>query len=177
MEAYFRTHYGHIRDPWREAGQPPPTPEKVQEAGHTFSELWREERCRQLAEKSGDRLIMALWHAYARERDDLRAGKPIHPACVTSDNGWLIRPESVEQKRPRDISFWLAPFRRAVDDREWDLREEGAAPVEDHGEAERLATERAQNILDSHLRHGRYICDWLGVPFDDPSDGGADGER
>jgi hypothetical protein len=137
-------------------GRPPAAaPERVQEAKNAFWELWREEHCRQLAEETGDRLILALWQAYARERDELRPG--VHtPACVSSDNGWLIRPESVEQKRPRNVFFWLSPFRRAVDDRERALREEGATPIEDRTEAERLAGERAQEIVDGHMRQGRY---------------------
>ena len=177
LEAYFRAHYGHIRDPWQEAGHPPPPPESVQEAKNAFWELWREEHCRQLAEETGDRLILALWQAYACERDELRAGRYIHPACVSSDNGWLIRPESVEQKRPSNVFFWLSPFRRAVDDRKRALREEGATPIEDRTEAERLAGERAQEIVDGHMRHGQYLCDWLGIPFDETPDDAADRAR
>ncbi len=170
-EAYMRAQYGHIRDPWQETGHPPPSRERVQEARNAYYELWREEGCRRIAEETGDRLISALWGAYARERDDLKAGKYIHPACVSNYNLWLIRPESVEKSRPRNVSFWLSPFRRAVDDRKRALREEGAAPIKDPDEAERLANERAQQIVAMHLRSGQYHCDWLGVPFDVPPGG------
>ena len=177
FEAYVRDRYGHIRGPWQKAGDPPPAPEVVRKARNAYSDLWREEHCRRVAEKTGDRLILALWRAYARERDDLEAGKYIHPACVTSHNLWLFDPQWAEKHRSRDVFFWLWPFRRAFEDREWALREEGASPIEDPEEAERLANERAQKIVTSHLLSGRMDCERWGVPFDMPPDGAGYRER
>ena len=171
FEAYIRAQYGHIRDPWQEAGHPPPSRERVQEVRNAYDELWHEEDCRRVAEETGDRLVLALWIAYACERDELAAGKYIHPACVSNDNLWLIRPESVEKSRPRNVFFWLSSFRRAVDDRKRALLEEGAAPIEDLDEAERLADERAQKIVTSHLLQDEWLCKRLGVPFDVPPGG------
>lgn len=173
LEAYVRARYGHIRDPWLEAGHPPPASELVQEARNAYRELWYEEHCRRLARETEDRLILALWEVYARERDELRAGKYIHPACVTSHNLWLFDTGWAEKNRQRNVSFWLSPFRRAVDDRGRALQEEGAAPIEDPVEAERLAKERAQEIVATHLLQGQWLCDSLGVPFDEPPDGKA----
>ncbi|MDQ3913136.1 MAG: hypothetical protein M3305_15470 [Actinomycetota bacterium] len=177
MIACGRVKYGHIRDLWQEAGHPPPAPELVQKGRNAYDELWREEDCRRVAEETGDRLVLALWGAYARERDDLEAGKYIHPACVTSHNFWLFDPEWAQKNRSRNVSVWLWPLRRAVEDRKWALREEGAPPIEDPDEAEGLANERAQKIVRSHLLHGQGHCKRLGVPFDVPPDCGGYRER
>ena len=165
FEAYCRQTYGHRWDPWAEAGRPAPSTERVHEARRVFRQL-EEENIRDLAERTGDRLVVALWQVYDSEREAVRSGaKEIDPLLCLNHNLWLFDPEWTTRHRRALIGHYLYFYKKEFQDRERALYHGEVEPLRDEREAERLARE----ITAKHERLRRAMAKdrarSFGVPY------------